>query len=311
MRSSVRARTVALWAVAISVTLVFGYFAVRDTDPREVWSALRAANLWWFVPALLVLALANLVRAVRWQQLYARATRPPLGPVTAAMLVGLALNNVLPFRAGEAARILALGRRAGVSRVETLATVALERALDVFCLILLLFAALPWLPEIQWLRPAAVLAFVIAAGLAALAIVGDRPFRAVARRWDRLEHAGDSAVRGLVALRHPVIAAGGFAWTTVSWVLVSFAFWLVTLAFDLGLPPVAGVLVLAALGLVSILPAAPGALGVFEAATIVALSAYDVPRAEALSYAVALHALNLFPYLAAGAVAARFTRRPS
>ena len=100
-----------------------------------------------------MLVAANPVRALRWQQLFAAETRPPLGPVTSAMLIGLAVNMLLPLRAGEAARIVALGRSAGVSRVESLGTVALERVLDVFCLLLLLFAALPWLPEISWLRP--------------------------------------------------------------------------------------------------------------------------------------------------------------
>ena len=74
------------------------------------------------------------------------------------MLVGLAVNNLLPFRPGEAARIIALGRRTGTSRVESLATVALERVLDVFCLLLLLFLALPLLPDVNWVGGAAAVA---------------------------------------------------------------------------------------------------------------------------------------------------------
>jgi hypothetical protein len=153
-----------------------------------------------------------------------------------------------------------------------------------------------------------VLAFALAAVLIALAIVGERPFHALARRWERLEHLWHNAARGLVGLRRPRIAAAGFLLTSLSWILVAFSFWLAMLAFDLDLPPVAGLLVLAAVGLSLILPAAPAALGVFEAAVVLALEAYDVPRSEALSYAFVLHALNLFPYLIAGAIAVRFTR---
>ena len=305
-----RPRTAALWVLAAVVTVVFGYFAVRDARPDEVWEALRESNVLWLVPAIALLALGTFARAVRWWSLFGRGTRPPLGPVTASMLVGLALNNLLPLRAGEAARILALGRRTGVSRVEILATVARERALDVFCLIVLLFAALPWLPDVDWLRPAAVLAFVIALGLIALAVVGERPFHALARRSERLEHAWHSASRGLVGLRDPRIAFAGFAWTMASWVLIALSFWVVTLSFDLGLSATSGVLVLSAVGLALVLPAAPASLGVFEAATVLALAAYDVPRSEALSYAFVLHAVNLFPYVLAGAVALRFTRPP-
>lgn len=57
-----------------------------------------------------------------------------------------------------------------------------------------------------------------------------------------------------------------------------------------------------ALGLASILPASPAGIGVFEAATLVAMKAYGVPKSDALSYALALPALNFLPYVAAGAV---------
>ena len=302
------ARRAALAAVALGFTAFFGYIAIRGAHPEEVRDSLRDANARWLIPSFLVLVAANLVRALRWQQLFAAETRPPLGPVTSAMLVGLAVNMLLPLRAGEAARIVALRSSAGVSRVESLGTVALERVLDVFCLLLLLFAALPWLPEINWLRPAAILAFALAVILIALAVVGERPFHALARRWQRLEHLWHNAARGLVGLRRPRIAAAGFLLTSASWILVAFSFWLVMLGFDLGLPPAAGLLVLAAVGLSLLLPAAPASLGVFEAAVVIALDAYDVPRSEALSYAFVLHALNLFPYLVAGAIAVRFTR---
>jgi len=49
-----------------------------------------------------------------------------------------------------------------------------------------------------------------------------------------------------------------------------------------------------------VLPSSPAALGVFEAATVVALRAFDVPHAEALSYALVLHLLNLVPFLLIG-----------
>lgn len=316
-------RRALIWAVALASTVGFGYLAVRDAHPDEVWDALQQANAWWIVPSFAVLPVAVAVRALRWQLLFPRETRPPFGATLAASLVGLAVNNLLPLRAGEAARVIALNRRARTSPVESAATVALERVLDVFCLLLVLFAALPWLPEVQWVGAAAGVAFALALllGGAALlfALYGERPFQALDRLLGRLpfghlewvEHVGASLARGLVGLRDPVVALTALVLTTVSWLLFSLSFWLLTLAFDLDLPLVSGVLILAAVGFSVILPAAPGALGVFEAATVVALDAYGIPASEALSYAFTLHAVNLIPYLVAGAVAVRFTRPPS
>ena len=78
--------------------------------------------------------------------------------------------------------------------------------------------------------------------------------------------------------------------------------------FHLGLPPLAGLLVAIATGLGMIVPSAPAAVGVFEAATLVALRAYGVSDSRALSYALILHAVNLVPYLAAGALLLRVNR---
>lgn len=317
-----RRRTALLWAVALAVTLGFGYVAVRDAHPGEVWEALKQADGRWILPALAVMAVSVVLRAVRWQYLFHAQTRPPLGAVASAMLVGLAANNLLPFRAGEALRIVALGRRAGTSRVESLATVALERALDVFCLLLLLLLALPWLPDVQWIGAAALaalaLALLLGGAAVAFAVYGDRPFHALERGLkrfsfvpvERIEHGAASLARGLVGLRSPGIALTALVLTTLSWVVLSVSFWLLMHSFDLDLPPAAGVLVLAAVGFSVALPAAPSAIGVFEAATVVALAAYGISASEALSYAVMLHALNLAPYLLAGAIALRFTRPP-
>jgi uncharacterized protein (TIRG00374 family) len=316
-------RRALIWAVALASTIGFGYLAIRDAHPDEVWDALQEANIWWVVPSFAVLVVAVAIRALRWQLLFQRETRPPYGATAAATIVGLAVNSLLPFRAGEAARVIALNRRAGTSPVESAATVALERILDVFCLLLLLLAALPWLPEVDWVGAAAAVALALALmlGGAALlfAIYGDRPFHALDRLLRRLpfghhawvEHVGASLRRGLVALRDPKLALTAFVLTTVGWLLTSVSFWLLTLAFDLELPLVSGVLILAAVGFSVILPAAPGALGVFEAATVVALAAYDISPSEALSYAFTLHAVNLIPYIVAGAIAVRFTRPPS
>jgi uncharacterized protein (TIRG00374 family) len=316
-------RRALIWAVALASTIGFGYLAIRDAHPDEVWDALQEANIWWVVPSFAVLAVAVAIRALRWQLLFQRETRPPYGATAAATIVGLAVNSLLPFRAGEAARVIALNRRAGTSPVESAATVALERILDVFCMLLLLLAALPWLPEVDWVGAAAAIALALAlmlGGSALLfAIYGDRPFHALDRLLRRLpfghhewvEHVGASLRRGLVALRDPKLALTAFVLTTLGWLLTSVSFWLLTLAFDLELPLVSGVLILAAVGFSVILPAAPGALGVFEAATVVALAAYDISASEALSYAFTLHAVNLIPYIVAGAVAVRFTRPPS
>lgn len=309
------ARRRALIGLGLAVTAVFAYVAVRNTRPGEVWEALRDSDWLWLVPAFAVLAVGILLRALRWWSLFEPATRPPFGAVLEATVIGYFFNNVLPLRAGEAARVVALKRRARASWAETGGTVALERAFDVLAVLGLLFALVPWLPEVSWLRVAAVLAAVMLLVLAAAAVVlalwADRPlqrlFRPLGRLFpsERVELGAASLARGLVGLRHLRIAAPAFGLTVLSWVVFGLSTWLAMLGFHLGLSPAAGIFVIIALGLSAILPASPAGVGVFEAAVVVALSTYDIDESEALSYALVLHALHFFPFIAAGLVVLR------
>jgi uncharacterized protein (TIRG00374 family) len=303
-----------LAAAGLAVTVACMYLAVRGVALDDALDALADSDLLWLVPALPVFSLAIALRALRWWSLFAAAERPPLRSVTYALLIGYFFNNILPARAGEAARVIALHKRAATPKAEAVGTVVVERLFDVLALLIVLFASYPWLPEISWLRAAAVFGAVVVTVLLALVVVIVRyderavhwllsPLRRVKRAGvaERLEAAAVNATRGLVALRDPRIALRGMALTIASWVTLGVSYWILTLGFHLDLPLVAGLLVTVAINLSLVLPSSPAALGVFEAATVIALRAFDVPQAEALSYALVLHLLNLVPFLLIGA----------
>jgi uncharacterized protein (TIRG00374 family) len=252
------------------------------------------------------------MRGVRWQALFRRDERPRIGPVTKATLLGLFFNNLLPARAGEAARIVALKSYAGTSRAESTATIVVERLLDVLCLLALLFVLSPWLPHVTWLHAAAIVALVavaLAAILVGIALyLRRRPHAGFVGGLARLpflsretvERLTASVTHGFEAARRPRQALVATFWTVTSWLVLGLSFWFLMIGFRLHLSLLAGMLVAVAVGLSFIIPAAPGGLGVFEAAGLAATHAYGIPNSRALAYVLVLHALNFFPYIAAG-----------
>jgi uncharacterized protein (TIRG00374 family) len=307
-------------ALAIAVTVGFAYLAVRDVDFADLGHSLRESNYWSLVPALTTLALGFFMRALRWRVLFSPKTRPAVWPTTQALLIGQFFNNVLPLRAGDAARIVALHSLGGSSRAETAATVVTERFFDVLALLLLLFVALPWFPEVTWIRAAGILGIaltlVLIGAVVVLRVFGERPVRFALRPLsrlpflfpERLEAAVRNLMQGFIALRSARLGLVAFLWTLASWLVLAVSFWFVELGFDLGLSPAAGLLVVIATGLSMIIPSAPAAVGVFEAAAIVALSAYGIPQTQALSYALVVHALNVLPFVVAGLVVLNVNR---
>lgn len=299
--------------VTVLITILFSYIALRDIKLSLAWRALRTSDYWWLIAALIAFGLGDLTRALRWRSLFARGRRPAVGPVTNAMMVGYLYNNIMPARAGEAARIVVLTQRSDATPVEIVGTVVLERLYDVFAILVIFFAAEPWLPHVSWFGAAAVAAIVLAVLIAAAAIVlavyGDRPVRAILKplkrlslfSGERLERTVEELTHGLSGLRHPRLALEAFLWTIVSWLLTALCSYFVTVAFHLHLPFACGVLVSVAIGLGMILPSPPAAVGVFEGAALIALRAYGIPHSSALPYALVLHLVNFVPFVAVGA----------
>jgi uncharacterized membrane protein YbhN (UPF0104 family) len=116
----------------------------------------------------------------------------------------------------------------------------------------------------------------------------------------RVELAAINATRGLVAIRDPRVALESVVLTVSSWVVLGCSFWILMRAFSLDLPFAAGLLVIVTINMGLVLPSSPAALGVFEAATVIALKTFGVPQAQALSYALVLHLLNLVPFIVVG-----------
>lgn len=305
------------------VTVLFAYFALSGIKPARVWTALRSIDDVWLVPALAAFALGTAARGLRWRSLFAPERRPRRGAVLNATTVGYLYNNILPARAGEAARVVVLARRSSIPPVEIVTTAVLERLYDIVGILAIFFVAEPWLPPVSWVKAAAIFAVVVVALIVAaaflLAVYGQRPVRFVLgplRRFPvlssgRFDRVVDELVHGLSGLRQGRVAVEALLWTLAAWALSALCAYFVIRAFHLQLPFACGVLVIVAVGLSMILPSPPGAIGVFEGAALIALKAYGVDHSTALSFALVLHAVNFVPFILVGPLLLHHNSRTS
>jgi glycosyltransferase 2 family protein len=307
-----------LLVAGVAASLALSYLAFRDIDFGAFVDALKNGDPAWYVASFAVLAVAYAVRVARWWVLFAPDARPPFRAVVRALFVGDFLTSLLPaLRLGEFARVVVLHREAQTSRAVGLGTVVTERLQDVLTLLVLLIVAVPFAPPVSWLRSATVLLAVLVAGvvvlLAVLARFGSRPLRFALRPLHRLpgfsqartELAAEGLVRGLAGLRDVRMALASFALTALYWLGFALSFSLalrgVGIEFDLD----AGILVTVATTFSLLLPSLPASVGIFEAATLIALEPYGVDDARALSGGVVIHVLTFVPFLIVGPLALR------
>jgi glycosyltransferase 2 family protein len=306
-------RRAALLAVCVLSSLAGGWFALRGLSMSVIEHQLAHVGLGWLAVALATFGVAMLVRAVRWWVFFPRGRRPELTYVTEAMFVGYLFNNILPARAGEAARVIALRRSARTPVAEITGTVISERLVDTAVLVALFAASTPWLPDsIISTTALTALAGVLAAGCAVVLVLALPPVQALLARQARaglprwavvIDQIGHVRTGLTGILSDPAAAAAGIGLTAVSWLLLGVSDWCLLQGFGLQVGLVGGILISLATGIAMVIPSAPASLGVFEATTVLVLRGYPVDHAAALGYAVTLHALNIVPLIAAGGLA--------
>ena len=314
-----RSRRFVLGVVVSGICL---YLVFRGVAIAELAYALRSAGYVWLLPTAVLLILGLWLRAVRWRVLFVPVRELSLSRLFDAVNIGYLASNLLPARAGDLIRAGLISTTEPVSASRALATVLIERVLDVLTVVLLLTLLLPVLPIPPELVRAGQAAGFGAIGVAAALILlstqrarGVRWTAALLERVPRIdaerwaERVG-GLIDGLAVLRSPWALGQAVLWSLLLWLTTAGAFYLVMQAFHLGLPPTAAVFVLCATALGVILPATPGYLGVFDYVVVLALALFNVERSLALSYALVLHGVMYVVVSGVGVVSLmRYSRR--
>src|SRR3990170_6221601 len=158
-------------AIAVAVSLLSLYLALRNVSLQDVWAALSLADARIVLLALASVAVNTLGKAARWRVLMGgRGHKVGFFKTLSSLLVGQMLNTLYPARIGDLSRAYSVGGL-GPGRVFILGTVVIEKILDMlsysFLFIFLLFLIpLPaWVNESGYTFAGLALAVTLAAFL--------------------------------------------------------------------------------------------------------------------------------------------------
>src|SRR5712691_3685361 len=222
-------------------------------------ASFRLADFRWLIIYPVFATALNLIRSEIWRLLLRK--RVTVADAFWGYSVGFLVNNVMPFRVGEAARIGVLARKRHLPIVEVAAAAGIERVLDMLSVVLILAIALPLTTGTLGMQHAAVVAAIATAVVivgivlvvlfgesleplveAAFTILMPRHADAFVRRWREFHGA-------LAVMRRPSIALPATFGALAVWALTVVLQWTVLRAFQ----PAAGMVDAALLiGVVSI-----------------------------------------------------------
>ncbi len=280
-----------------------------NVDLAALGRQLRRTHWGWTLLGVALAPVGLWLRARRWSYLFPPRSQPP--GLVAGTMIGYMVNNVLPLRAGEVVRVYVVARRWRRGFWMTLATLVVERVLDSLVIVFVLAVLVLVLPVpavFRWTAGTMLALDLIAVALLALfAAVPDRCRRVLerfTRPWPgltrRLTSVFERFVLGLDGIRTPAHLLPLLVWTAMVWLAPALAAWTMLRAVELQLPFMAAWAVLAFVGLGISVPSAPGYVGVFHYAAVLALGMFDVPREPALGYAIVFHASQFIPVTLAG-----------
>ncbi|MGC8879422.1 MAG: lysylphosphatidylglycerol synthase transmembrane domain-containing protein [Anaerolineae bacterium] len=306
-------------AVGLALGILAGWYTLRDSAWDELWGSLiRVAPLPVLLAAVL-LAATQVVKVWRWQAILGRSAEVSFGQALRGLLVGQALNLLLPLRAGDIARVWLVGRQVAQGVVYTGYTVALEKVLDISMAAVSLCLLLIWEPWPPWLSRSGIMvgvggACVVVGGLiAAYAWQCHHGVTAFLHGVNRAWYTQLACHLWLPAMQLAREMSTAYRDGRLIWVAVhSVGMWLLSGATNLAVFWALGIvvhwtvawLVLVAIYLGVVLPAPPTRAGVWHFLVVLALSGYSVEPGAAAACSVLLHAVVVLPLLLAGGVAA-------
>jgi uncharacterized protein (TIRG00374 family) len=256
------------------VSVVCLVLAFRAVPLDDVGRALAHANYWWLLPALITQAVAAFTRAWRWQVLL--GGRAPFRELFWAQGIGFLFTNILPLRAGEAARIMIANRRTRVPIVQLGLSVVVERVLDLATVLLLLGLVLMLMPVPSYVRSAGLVLGIVIGMACVLAVMASvwhaRGLRLITMlsRWlpkriaDLLTSRWHEVALGLEPIRQRGPALRAVGWSLATWAAYVAGFWALIEAFVPGGSFVEPAFATVALAFGVSVPSSPGFIGVFQ-----------------------------------------------
>ena len=123
------------------------FYALRGVKIAELSDALFSARYIYLVPAIALVILSYVLRAIRWRYLIRSIKEVKTARLFSPLMVGF-MANMLPARAGEFVRAYLLSRKEQLSFSSSFATIFIERLFDLIIVLLMLVSVLVFMPGV-------------------------------------------------------------------------------------------------------------------------------------------------------------------
>ena len=297
---------------------VFLFFAFRKIDFVEMKQSFAEANYLIFIPSLVIIFLSHWLRSVRWQYLLKPIKKISVKHLFSALIIGYMGNAVLPAHLGEFFRAYIIGRKEHISVSSTLATIVIERILDLLSLLLIMAFAIIIYPFPAWVKKSGYILFILTMAIPIFLILLKKytaqtvglinqflkflPLK-FSQRIIEIIHSFVGGVQELESKKDYLIIMiqSIFIWACY-WFVLHINFYTFNFIDTYQLTVTSSIVLLVITTISIVVPSSPGYVGTYHLLCQLSLELFGVPRSIGLTYAIVLHALNFVPVIIVGII---------
>jgi uncharacterized protein (TIRG00374 family) len=302
------------------ISALLAYLSIRGIHFQEVADGFRAMRYGYVLPILGGMLLMQILRSFRWGLILR-----PMGKVDQLSLfsvtsVGFLAIIAIPARVGELARPYLIAKKSRIPMSSALGTIFVERVFDCLTILIILVLVLFFTPLPPWLVRSsilfllmtvailAVMVLTIAKREASLRILAPLIGRLPARYAETVNRLIHHFIDGFRMMVDPVLLLSVTGLSIAIWLVDVLIIYLLFLAFGFKLPAAAAFVLMIILIIGIAIPTAPGFIGNWHYFCILGLSLFDVPRTEALTFAIVYHFLSIGIVILLGLIFLPFNR---
>ena len=292
--------------ILISVVSIFlVYLSVREIKLQDAFRDLKNIQLSYVIFFILLVIFMQLLRSYRWGVILQPMEKIDQFSLFSVTSVGFLAIAAIPARIGELARPYLISKRSSIKMSSALGTILVERVLDSFTVLAIAVIVLFLTDLPPWMIKSSIIFFLLAlvmfCFIVFLILRRDAALKLINRILSKLPgkfaHKIDEVIHhfidGFQIITNIKFLLYLFFLSALVWLVDVLAIYMLLKAFDFTLPLMASFVIMIILIVGIAIPTAPGYIGNWHFACVLALSFFGLAKTEALSFAVVYHFLSM------------------
>lgn len=277
----------------IVISLFFLWLSFKDFKINEIWDVLKNLQPLWLIGGIFLFLFSHFLRGIRWKLILAPSYQLSFKNSLGALFISLLGNNIFPWKLGDIWRILLVKKKGNISRLAAGSSLFLERIYDGLSILLIIwFSILFFHTSVPPLINKTIFYFGIFILASIILMIFFYHFFT-----EKIKSLEDNSLwkklfSGISLLENPKASLALVTFSLIIWIIETLSYGAFIKAFSFHISFSLLALLIFVVNVALLIPAAPGYIGTFEYAMILAFSAFGVSKNSGLTIALVIHFLR-------------------